>query len=99
MIINRIGVPWKLECTVHRESKVLSERREQQRAVVLDPVVCPCVHELSQRLLARFKWVCFLKVLVSIPLLVVAPLRRGTRYGLLRRYTEKKVDGGLLVVV
>ena len=89
----------QLERAVHREGKVLSERREQQRPVVLYPVIRTAVHELRDRSLARLERVRRFQVFVREPFLVVPASRWRACACLLCGYTKEQVDGCLFVVI
>ncbi len=78
---------------------MLPERREEQRPVILYPVVRSTVHELRDGPLARVERVCDFEMLVREPLLVVPPLWRRAVGRLLCGHAEEEVDGGLLIVV
>ena len=89
----------QLERAVHREREVLPERREQQRPVVLYPVIRTAVHELCDGSLACIERVRRFQVLVREPFLVVPASRRRARACLLCGHPEEQVDGCLFVVV
>ena len=89
----------QLERAVHREGKVLSERREQQWTIVLDPIVRATIHELRDCPLACLERVRRFQVFVREPFLVVPASRWRACACLLCGHPEEQVDGCLFVVI
>lgn len=77
---------------------MLSERREQERAVVLDPELAASARERTQAGFALVLLVRWLQVLRAEPAAVAAALG-GLGDGALCLHTKEKVDGGLLIGV
>lgn len=66
---------------------MFAEGCEEQRAIILYPVVSPSIDVLPDSFFAVLQWICRLEMFVLEPLLVVSPLRRSACARLLRWHT------------
>lgn len=93
-----MNIPWELQGAVHGIHEVLSERGEQERAVVFYPKVTALAHKLFYPVFAFFQVIRRLQMLCFVPVAVRASLD-GLCYGAVIVDAEEEIDGCLLVGV
>ena len=81
-------VPWQLECTVHRIHKVLAQRCEEKRAVILDPKFTLRACEVDHSRLTFSVSISWQQVFLTKPDLITTP-PRGLYRGTVRVDVEK----------